>query len=180
MVFTIGTGSNAWTIKQCLYFKQRADGFPMCFFVDLKRQGISEYCMFSIMFFNCLLLDTQKYTTERSWVVYAFRILTVSSWRTILYNDWNPLQPPVPPNFYTTIGDHFISNSKIHNRSCIVCYIRADNAQVLCRDDFFMSLNDFGCFESHVSMKQVCSTMEGVSCPYSLRPSSYSTSTVTF
>jgi len=46
-------------------------------------------------------------------------------------------------------------------------------------DDFFMSLKDFGCFESHVSMKQVCSTMGGVSCPYSLRPSSYSSSTST-
>jgi len=86
----------------------------------------------SIMFFNCLLLETQKYTTKRSWVVYltyttkrswvvyALRILTVSSWRTILYNDWNLLRPLVPPNFYTTIGDHFISNSKIHNRSCII------------------------------------------------------------
>jgi len=99
-------GSKAWTIKQCLYFKQRADGFPICFFVDLKRQGISG-------------------------------VLHV---------------------FYVIFGQITL---KFYG------------------DDFIMSLNDFGCFESHVSMKQVCSTMGGVSCPYSLRPSSYSSSTST-
>ena len=136
-----------------------------------------------IMFFNCLLLETQKYTTrgeaelcillmihheanlscvciryttKRSWVVYlpihheaklscvCLRILTVSSCSvgeqyyttTVVYfavgdkvisnGLKSPIYRVVPLRSlyggFQTVGDHFISNGKIHNRSCIIIY----------------------------------------------------------
>jgi len=73
-------GSKAWTIKQCLYFKQRADGFPMCFFIDLKRQGISDYL--SIACFLCYIRADNAhvlwrrflYVSDRFWVFWKPRI----------------------------------------------------------------------------------------------------------